>query len=221
MSLLFEVIYSAFGKLLLAALLGGVIGFERGRSGQVAGMRTHILVALGAALATITGLYVVYNMGADSDPLRLSAQVISGIGFLGVGTILIRDHQVTGLTTAAGLWATASVGIAVGVGYYEAALTVVAIIWIANSIIAAPKKKSEKRSADARVYAELNDANRVNDFIDLTYGLILAGSLSVVPSRSGIGTNVGVELELRPENQEGRELVCARLLKEEYVSFII
>lgn len=221
MAILLNVLYSDFGKLILAALLGGIIGVERGRSGQVAGMRTHILVALGAALATITGMYVVNRLGMDTDPLRLSAQVISGIGFLGVGTILIRDHQVTGLTTAAGLWATASVGIAVGVGYYEAALIVVAIIWIANSIIAAPKKKSEKRSADARVYAELNDVNKVNDFIDLTYGLILPGSLNIVPSRSGIGTNVGIELELRPENQEGRELVCARLLEETYVSFII
>lgn len=221
MAVLYEIIYSDFGKLILAALLGGIIGVERGRSGQVAGMRTHILVALGAALATITGLYVVNYMGASSDPLRLSAQVISGIGFLGVGTILIRDHQVTGLTTAAGLWATASVGIAVGVSYYQAAIIVVAIIWIVNSIIAAPKKKSEKRSANARIYVELNDVNRVNAFINLTHGLVLQGSLSIVPCRSGISTNVGLELELRPENQEGRELVCARLLEEEYVSFIL
>lgn len=90
----------------MAALLGGIIGYERERHGRAAGLRTHILVCIGSATAVIGGLYVAYQLGFSNDPLRAGAQVISGIGFLGAGTILTRngDH-VIGLTTAAGLWA--------------------------------------------------------------------------------------------------------------------
>lgn len=91
-------------RLAMAALLGGIIGYERERHGRAAGLRTHILVCIGSATAVIGGLYVAYQLGFSNDPLRAGAQVISGIGFLGAGTILTRngDH-VIGLTTAAGL----------------------------------------------------------------------------------------------------------------------
>ena len=95
-------------RLLLAAVLGGLIGTERGAKGRAAGMRTHIIVCIGAAMTALVGLYTTDVLGQSSDPMRLSAQVISGIGFLGGGMILIRGrHRITGLTTAAGLWTTA------------------------------------------------------------------------------------------------------------------
>ena len=108
-------------RLVLAMIMGGTIGLERGKQGRAAGMRTHIFVCLGATLTTMIGYFSLqqYNTG---DPLRVAAQVISGIGFLGVGTILIKGRfQITGLTTAAGLWCAAALGIALGTGFYEGA----------------------------------------------------------------------------------------------------
>lgn len=80
-------------RLLLAFIFGGVIGMDRERKGRPAGMRTHILVCLGASMTTMSGFFVVHTLGMESDPLRISAQVISGIGFLGVGTILITGRM--------------------------------------------------------------------------------------------------------------------------------
>lgn len=110
-------------RLMLAILCGGVIGFERGRKGKAAGFRTHILVCIGSTLVMITNQYIVQNMNFEGDPTRLGAQVISGIGFLGAGTIVFTGKQhVSGLTTAAGLWASACMGLAIGIGFYEGAL---------------------------------------------------------------------------------------------------
>jgi len=103
-------IVSTAVRLILAMLLGGIIGFDRERRGRAAGFRTHILVCIGACMASLAGIFAVTNLGLDAGATRIAAQVISGIGFLGVGTILITGNkQVLGLTTAAGLWATASV----------------------------------------------------------------------------------------------------------------
>jgi putative Mg2+ transporter-C (MgtC) family protein len=115
------------GRVLLAAALGGVIGFEREFRDQPAGFRTHILVSLGAALFTMAGAYGVSNFvaagGVSFDPTRIAAQVVTGIGFLGAGAILSHGLTVRGLTTAAALWVTAAVGVAVGLGYFAGALT--------------------------------------------------------------------------------------------------
>lgn len=110
-------------RLFLAFLFGGCVGMERERRGRTAGLRTHILVCLGACLTILCGVYIVEATGLDSDPLRIGAQVISGIGFLGAGTIMMtRQNHIKGLTTAAGLWTTAAIGLALGCGFYEGAL---------------------------------------------------------------------------------------------------
>jgi putative Mg2+ transporter-C (MgtC) family protein len=125
------------GRVLLAAVLGGAIGFEREFRDQPAGFRTHILVSLGAALFTMAGAYGVASFvgagGVSFDPTRIAAQVVTGIGFLGAGAILSHGLTVRGLTTAAALWVTAAIGVAVGLGYYAGALatsiaTVVALV---------------------------------------------------------------------------------------------
>ena len=113
-------------RMLLAMLIGAVIGTEREYTHRPAGMRTHMLVALGACAVMITSqmIFCQYRAyGAAPDPARLSAQVITGMGFLGAGTIIKAGHTIKGLTTAAGIWATACLGIAVGGGYYIVAVT--------------------------------------------------------------------------------------------------
>ncbi len=120
-------------RLACAMLVGLVIGTEREYTNRPAGMRTHILVALGACAVSITGeiLFHQYSvLGATPDPARLSAQVITGVGFLGAGTIMRKDASVKGLTTAASLWAVACLGIACGFGYYALALLGMVFIFI-------------------------------------------------------------------------------------------
>lgn len=109
-------------RLFVAALLGGAIGFERELHGRSAGLRTHILVCVGSALVMLMGEYLVMAYPATRvDPGRLAAHVISGIGFLGAGTILQSRASVRGLTTAAGLWAASGIGLAAGSGFYVGA----------------------------------------------------------------------------------------------------
>ncbi len=134
-------------RLLLAAFLGGVIGLNRGQLAWTAGLRTHMLVAVGSALAIIVSAFgfseVLNQPNVVLDPSRIAAQVISGIGFLGAGTILFmqREKVVRGLTTAAGLWAVASIGLAAGSGLFIAAVMATVLIWL----ILAALKPLERR----------------------------------------------------------------------------
>ena len=122
--------WEIIGRLVIAAALGGAIGLEREFDSQPAGFRTHLLVALGSALFTVAGAQVV-----GTDPTRVAAQIASGIGFLGAGAILRDRGRVHGLTTAASLWVTASLGLAAGFGEWEAALTVALIALTALSVL--------------------------------------------------------------------------------------
>lgn len=119
-------------RLLLAALLGGLIGLEREAAGRAAGLRTHTLVSVGSALIMMTSIYLfeAYRGAASADPARLAAQVVSGIGFLGAGTIIRSGLNITGLTTAASLWVVSAVGLSVGCGFWRAAAFTTALVLI-------------------------------------------------------------------------------------------
>jgi putative Mg2+ transporter-C (MgtC) family protein len=121
-------------RIVVSVVLSGIIGLERQQKSRPAGFRTHILVALGATtiilLAENMFIHYYYKYGITFDPTRMAAQVVSGIGFLGAGTIIHYGRNVKGLTTAASLWAVAAIGLAVGAGYYAIAATVTAIILI-------------------------------------------------------------------------------------------
>ncbi|SFH63258.1 putative Mg2+ transporter-C (MgtC) family protein [Collimonas sp. OK307] len=142
-------------RLLIAAALGSVIGFDRERLSWAAGLRTHMLVCVGSALVMIVSAYgfqdVVGKPGIALDPSRMAAQVVSGIGFLGAGSILLRGEVIRGLTTAASLWSVAAVGLAVGGGLYIAAAAATLIILI----ILAGLKPLEKRFFIARQRREV------------------------------------------------------------------
>lgn len=119
-------------RLAIACLLGGLIGFERERNRHPAGLRTHILVCVGATLVMLCNIFIFekYKGLANIDPARLGAQVISGIGFLGAGTIIKEGLSIRGLTTAASLWAVACLGIAIGLGFYVGAILTTAFVLI-------------------------------------------------------------------------------------------
>ncbi len=122
--------YEIIIKLVLAALLGGFIGLERESLSRPAGLRTYTLVCVGSALAMVVSLdmYYQYYQTVNADPGRIAAQVVSGIGFLGAGTIMREGATVRGLTTAAGLWVVACIGLAVGAGLYLPAIVTTAVI---------------------------------------------------------------------------------------------
>lgn len=118
-------------RLVLAGLLGGLVGFERERHNRPAGLRTHILVCLGSALVMIVSVAGFSGaLGPQGDQARVAAQVVSGIGFLGAGTIMRQGSSVRGLTTAASIWVVAAVGLATGIGLYMAAVTATALVLI-------------------------------------------------------------------------------------------
>ena len=199
-------------RVLLATLVGGCIGSERGRHGRAAGLRTHILVCLGATMTALVGLYASLTLGFDSDPLRVGAQVISGIGFLGAGTILTRNRsQVLGLTTAAALWTTASLGLAIGVGFYWGAVIAFVLMMVTITILTKLERASKQPPADT-YYVELSDATRVNDLSDQLVGSI--AHLHILPPKSGIPAHVGLEFCVNQnENSDQllhrlREMVC-------------
>jgi len=121
-------------KIGLAALLGGLIGAERERTGKWAGLRTHMLIAVGSALLTdisvLVGLRYAQGHSNAWDPGRIAAQIVSGVGFLGAGTIIQSRGAVQGLTTAAGLWVASAIGIAVGAGFYSHAILSTAVLLV-------------------------------------------------------------------------------------------
>ena len=119
-------------RLFLACVLGGIVGFERERKDSPAGFRTHILVSMGSSLIMVLSMYGFSDFtSVNKDPARLAAQVISGIGFLGAGTILRDGTSVKGLTTAASLWVVSAIGLAAGAGFYFSSLLVTGLVFIA------------------------------------------------------------------------------------------
>ena len=187
-------IWSTVFRIGLSVLLGGFIGLERGHHGRAAGLRTHILVCLGAAMAALVGLYTVSALHFSSDPMRVGAQVVSGIGFLGVGTIMVKNQQqVMGLTTAAGLWATACIGLAVGIGFYVAALTAFFAVIITMAILVYLERTVKTKTITYSCYIEVSDISRVNELYDSIKSLVL--NADMIPPKSGIPCHVGLELK--------------------------
>lgn len=193
-----ELTIAAF-RILLALIIGGIIGMERGRHGRAAGMRTHILVCLGATLASMTGMYAYNLIGGTNDPLRLSAQVISGIGFLGVGTILIKGRfQITGLTTAAGIWCAAAIGVALGIGYYEGAIVTFIGSVIAVTVMHRFEYRVARRHSRFGMYVEINSAENVREVVDYLNDNYRAIDMQITPPRSGTTSYVGIEVNILP-----------------------
>ena len=154
-------------RLVLAVVCGGCIGLERERKHRPAGFRTHILICLGAAMTTLTSQYLVLNLHLYTDMARLGAQVIAGIGFIGAGTIIItKRRQVKGLTTAAGLWASAIVGLCCGAGFVEGAAVATAIILLAEFVFAKLEYFIVSNSRASNIYIEYAEASMLGMIVD-------------------------------------------------------
>lgn len=157
-----ELFFTSLFNLLVAAFLGGVIGFERAGKNHDAGLRTHILVCIGSATVMILSTYLARDYN-QLDITRLGAQVISGIGFLGVGSIIVTRDRVRGLTTAAGLWTTACVGLVVGMGYHLIAAAVVALMLIAILGLRPIAMKFQRNINDIKLCVTINNKDVVSD----------------------------------------------------------
>ena len=167
-----EVTYLAIVlRVVCAVFIGGIIGLDRGLKKRPAGFRTYMLVCVGACLIMLTNQYI-YQVTGVGDPMRLGAQVVSGIGFLGAGTIMVTRHnRIRGLTTAAGLWSAAGVGLALGIGFYEAALVGGIAIYLALTLFQRWDDNFHRKSKILELYLELHKsvaiAQMTEDFNEL------------------------------------------------------
>lgn len=177
----------------VSVLIGIVIGSERARHGRAAGARTHILVALGAALTAMISLYAKEVLGYAGDIFRLSAQVISGVGFLGAGVIILKNNNmITGLTTAAGVWTTSVIGIAVGCGFYLGAVVVTVLYMLA--IVLLGKLERGKKNGEV-IYLEIDDMYQANAIVEqLSKESGAKFTCNFLPPKSGHDGNLGISL---------------------------
>lgn len=153
-------------RIISSFFLGGLLGLERGRKQRPAGLRTYMLVCVGACMIMLTNEYIVQVCGTG-DPARMGSQVVSGIGFLGAGTIMVTRHnQIKGLTTAAGLWAAAAVGLATGIGFHEAAITGALVIFLTLSVLSSLDGRMHRRTDHFEAYVELPDTTSLGMFMD-------------------------------------------------------
>ena len=204
---------SALFRILLAVFIGGCIGSERGRHGRAAGLRTHILVCLGAAMTVLVGLYSTQILHLDGDPMRISAQVITGVGFLGAGTIITRNHtRVTGLTTAAGLWATACLGLAIGAGFYAGAIAAWLLMTVTITIFTKLEHGIKQMHSDT-YYLELSHISHVNEFVNEISAQV--SSIQVLPAKSGTPEHIGLEI-VTPAAESSANLL-SQMQAHEYV----
>lgn len=218
-------VWTVIIRVVLAMIMGGFIGIERFKQGRAAGMRTHILVALGATLSSMIGLFLYKEMGMSNDPTRIAAQVVSGIGFLGMGTILVKGRfQITGLTTAAGLWATAAIGLALGMGFYTGAIATFVCAVLTITIMSKLEYILTKRYNRFGIYVEIKSDEYVRQTIDMLKEKYNVSAIQVTVPRSGKNGNVGIEANIHIMQKKDRispESLAKEIETNDYVIFAI
>lgn len=220
-------------RLTLAMLFGGMIGLERGRKGRPAGFRTYMLVCLGAALTMLLSQYEYYMLGHDwaalaaevgirTDVSRFGAQVINGIGFLGAGTIIVTGRQeVKGLTTAAGLWASACMGLAIGIGFYEAAVAACLLILFVNSALHRMDSYVVAKSKVVELYVEFGTVEDISGFIGRMRDKdIRVSELEVTKNTNSVDSSVAATMLLRSTVKRDRVEILAVASDVKGVKFV-
>src|SRR5690554_650317 len=205
-------------KLALAVVLGAMIGFERERKNRPAGLRTYILVCLGATLVQIISRDLVhtYNTLVNADPARLGAQVISGIGFLGAGTIIREGASVKGLTTAAGLWVVACIGLAIGHGMYVPATFTALLAFITLTLVRRIEGRVFKKSPYLNVEVLIvNKPGQIGKIGQVLGGLNV--SIRNIEFKEYEGETISVQFSLEVPRSVDNTLVMDKLLEDEGV----
>ena len=212
---------STFVRLALAMLCGGVLGMERGKKNRPAGFRTYMLVCVGATLVMLTNQYIC-NVYGTGDPARLGAQVISGIGFLGAGTIIVTGrNRVKGLTTAAGLWADACVGLAIGIGFYSGAIIGCTLILLVMSVL---HRMDDKMSANTKIldmYMEFQKMSDLGGFLSKIkeFGMKIS-EIEMTKSNAAEDVGVAVLVTLKLEKKRPHTEIIELLSQIEGVKYI-
>lgn len=187
-------------RLILSIVLGGIVGYERQASNKAAGLRTHVLVCMGSCMIMILSVNVYYTVEGqtNADPARLAAQVISGIGFLGAGTIMKEGPLVTGLTTAASIWVVSAIGLAVGFGYYSGAIMATLLAFATLSLLYQLEKRLRARSRIRLVVTIANDRSKIEELCQ-TLRVLSAevNDICVEESSSGEELKVTFQLSMR------------------------
>ncbi|MBD5518561.1 MAG: MgtC/SapB family protein [Lachnospiraceae bacterium] len=198
-------------RIVVSVLLGGAIGLDRGMKHRGAGTKTITVVCLASTLVMLTEQYIQVNFPGLANMNRLAAQVISGVGFLGVGTIIISNHRVKGLTTAATLWASASVGLAVGIGFIDGAVLITLIMLCSLHVLPFIERFATRKSRYCNVIIDLEESRYIHRIIqDLKEVDISVDSMEITTPRTN-GDSVVVHLVLymkKPkENMEIYEII--------------
>lgn len=215
-------IWSILVRLLLAVILGGIIGVERATKRHAAGFRTYILVCVGSAIAMLTNQFMLLQFGGG-DAGRLGAQVISGIGFLGAGTILVTSrNQIRGLTTAAGLWACACLGLAIGIGFYTVAICSLIIILLALTVLTYLENYFTHRTKSMDIHVELDTRMNLKDLIKyVRSNMMKVKSIEHNSAYSSSGLSVyTISIELEKQNKLSHAQVIDSLKELEYVNYV-
>lgn len=204
-------------RIVLAIILGGAIGMERGLKNRPAGLRTYMLVTLGSCVVMITNQYI-HQAFDTGDPVRMGAQVVSGIGFLGAGTIMVTGrNKIRGLTTAAGLWATATVGLAIGIGFYEVGIGAGVLVFLVLTVLHEWESYMRRSSRRVDLYIELSPGFTLREFLEhmREYKLETSG---VEPEHDnlsdGRSTSFFVTLRGRREVRHDEIIALVRQMKE-------
>ena len=200
-------IIERFSGVNIPLIAGVLIGSERARHGRAAGMRTHIIVCLGSALTSMISIFVSDITGNGGDVLRISAQVISGIGFLGAGMIILKNNNViTGLTTAAGVWTTSIIGIAVGYGFYSGAVITTALFL--TTIILFSKLERRKKATEV-IYIEIDDMYKTNQIINSVTAMLNTELFhKTMAPKSGCQGNLGINIVIEKRLSFDIEKLC-------------
>ena len=209
-------------RMVFAILCGGLIGIERSMKNRPAGFRTHVLIIIGATTASMTGHYIYLNLGLPTDMSRLGAQVITGLGFIGAGTIIVTGQRtVKGLTTAAGLWATGIMGLAIGAGFYEGALLGTIAILFAEVVLGKVKIRRVKGFRCVVNYLHKDALDQVLRFCKDRNIAIKA--LQIESARDESGTNVySAFLSLQPTTEvDHKEFVQRLEATKDVISVVI
>lgn len=214
-------IISIFFRLLLASICGGILGIERERKNRPAGFRTYMLVCVTSAMVMITNEYIS-NKYLTGDPSRMGAQVISGIGFLGAGTIIVTGkNRVKGLTTAAGLWASACIGLTVGIGFYSGAIIGCTMIFVAMSLLYRVDDYIMSSSKEVTLYIEFSELSNLAKFIEyVKYNKVKIIDMEIIKSNNKNELVFGGIFTLKPIEKCSSIDIIHTLSKSEGVRFI-